>query len=158
MSLPFAQLAGSHASGTIQIAESAINELLHLAAPGRADKATLELLPRNRVVVRAGIFHAHAELPSAIGPRALPHITFRLASVLVAWGLKAFVHAPFVHIHGRSLTIDLVAVPAPEPWHEAWRHLQQLTFATVPGALQIGFVIAVQSGATAPGEQGSAHD
>jgi hypothetical protein len=137
-----AQLTGSHAQGTLQLAESAINELLRLSASG-AHKPTLTLLPRNRLLLRVGLFHAHAELPASMQTGPSPQLTLALASIVVAWGLKAVVKQPFVHFHGRHLTIDLAAIPGLHAWREVWRHIHQVTFETVPGALRIQFAVAV---------------
>lgn len=136
-----AQLKGSHAAGTLQIAATAINDVLRLLSPG-ASAPTLELLPHNAVMVRYGMFHARAELP-AVADAELPRVTLTLASLLVAWGLKALVRQPFLHVHGRHLTIDLSAIPAFSGWRDLWNNLHQLTFATAPGALHVGFSIAI---------------
>jgi hypothetical protein len=137
-----AQLAGSHVKGTVQVTETAINDIVHVFA-GESGPA-IELLPHNGLMLRYGMFHARAELPSHLGQDTLPRVTLVLASVLVAWGLKAFVHQPFLHVHGRHLTVDLAAMPALDAWRDLWRHLHQLTFETAPGALRVGFVIEVE--------------
>lgn len=143
-----AQLTGSHADGILQIAEAAINDVLRVSA-GAATAPVIELLPGNGMVLRYGMWHARLELPSVVDADEVPRVTFVLASVLVAWGLKAFVRQPFVEIHGRHLTVDLAAVPALAEWRDLWKYLQQLTFATAPGALRVGFVVAINGGHTA---------
>jgi hypothetical protein len=142
-----AQLTGSHADGTLQVAESAINELLVRIARGR--RPVIEVLERNVLILRYGMLHTRATLPRSITPGESPLLTLHLASLLVAWGLKAVVHKPFLHIHGRRLTIELARVQALHPWRGLWRHLQQLTFATVPGALRLTFSIVVHDDAAA---------
>jgi hypothetical protein len=138
-----AELTGSRAAGTVQIAEPALNEFLQAIAGG-VTHPVISLLPGNTVAVRYGVLHARAALPSAMEVGASPRLTLRLASVLVALGLKAVVHQRFIHIHGRQLTIDLASVPALAAWRESWRHLRQVTFETAPGALRVGFIVAIE--------------
>lgn len=139
-----AQLSGTNASGTIQVAEHSLNELLSMWTHGAAHQPVVELLPRNRVAVRYGLFHARAELPQALDPGPSPKLTFHLASLLVAIGLKALVHAPFLHVHGRRLTIDLARLPGPQPWREMMLHFRRLAFETAPGALRVAFEIDIK--------------
>jgi hypothetical protein len=139
-----AQLSGSHANGSIRIAEHALNEMLSTLVPAGRQRPIVELHPRNQVTVRYGAFSARAELPHAIATGHSPTLTLRLASLVVALGLKALVRAPFVHVRGRQLTIDLARVPALERWRDLWRHLRELTFETRPGALCLGVVIDVR--------------
>jgi hypothetical protein len=138
------QLSGSRAEGTLQIAESAINEALAQNV-GHGRHPMLEMQPDNIVLVRYGVFHAHARLPRSADVDASPVVTLRLASLTVAWGLKVFVHQPFIHIHGRQLTIELAAMPVPPPWNDWWRHVRHLTFETVAGALRIGFTLDIRA-------------
>jgi hypothetical protein len=100
------------------------------------------------VLVRYGVVHARAELPAAIEAGPSPRLTLRLASVLVAMGLKAVVRQPYIHIHGRFLTIALADVPALHPWRDGWRHVKQIRFATAPGALRVGVAVAIAPGST----------
>ena len=129
----------------MQLAEPAMNDVLRIMAR-RATPPVIELLPANGVMLRYGLLHARLELPATVDAAGLPKITCVLASVLVAWGLKAFVQEPFLEIRGRHLTIDLAAVPALAEWRDLWKHLRGLTFATAPGALRVGFVIEVDGG------------
>ena len=140
-----AQLIGSHADGTLRIAEDQLNDILGLLATS-SKHPRVELHHNNEVIVRYGMWHAKAELPPAmtIDGSSYPAITITLASILVAWGLKALVRVPFLHVHGRHLTIELAALPAPEGWRDLWKHLRDLTFATSPGALRVGFAVAVE--------------
>lgn len=140
-----AQLTGSRADGTLQLAEPAMNDVLRVMAPG-ATAPVIELLPANGVMLRYGMLHARLELPASVDADVLPKVTLVLASVLVAWGLKAFVQAPYLEIRGRHLTIDLAAVPALGEWRDLWKYLRRLTFATAPGALRVGFVIEIDGG------------
>lgn len=138
-----AQLAGSHASGTLQIDTRAINDVLALLAGTPSSAPSLELMPNNTVMVRYGVLHARAELPQRVRFEQSPRLSVRLASLLVAWAIKAAVRQPFVHIHGRQLTIDLAAVPALSGWRDLWKYLHQLSFETTPSALRVGFVVMV---------------
>jgi hypothetical protein len=134
---------GSHAAGTLQIDPRAINEVLAMLAGHGATAPRLELQPHNVVMVRYGMLHARAELPRLADAPQSGQVTVVLASLVVAWALKAAVRQPFIHVHGRRLTIDMAAVPAFASWRDLWRYLQQLTFETTPGALRVGFTLAV---------------
>jgi hypothetical protein len=136
-----AQLRGSHFEGTIQIAEIGINDALN--GKSTSKRLTVEMLPGNHIAVRYGVFHARAALPAAIAPSDAPHLTLALASMVVAYGLKAMWRQPFVHVHGRRVTIDLAAVPALAAWRDIWRHVRRMTFETAPGALRVGVAVMV---------------
>ena len=138
-----AQLTGSHAEGTLQVGEASLNEMLGLVAGQSSTSLHVELLPQNTVLLRYGMLHARAQLPSSFEPSSSPQITVVLASLVVAWGLKATVHQPFLHIHGRRVTIDWAAVPAFAGWRDLWRYLQRLTFETAPGVLRVHFAVMV---------------
>jgi hypothetical protein len=57
--------------------------------------------------------------------------------------LRAAVHQPYIHVHGRQLTIDLAAIPALQQWRALWRHLERAEFETAPGVLRIRFSVRV---------------
>jgi hypothetical protein len=59
------QLRGSRAEGTIQISESALNEVIGLAARS-GTVPTLQVMEHNQLEVRYGLVHARAELPAAL--------------------------------------------------------------------------------------------
>lgn len=138
-----ADISGSLATGTLQIGEPALNEVLATLAPS----AALTLLPDNRVRLQYGHVHAHMEVPHGVETGATPRLTVRLASLAVAFLLRAIVHQPFVHIHGRNVTIVLADIPALRPYREWWHCVQEITLRTSPQALRIGFKIAVPSDA-----------
>jgi hypothetical protein len=138
-----ADLTGTHAAGTVQMAEQALNEVMRRLTPAASTHTLVQLQPGNTVMVRYGLLHARAQLPSAVTEDELPRVTFRMASVLVAWGIKAAVRRPFLHVHGRFVSIDLSAVPELSAWSEWWRHLRRLSFEVVPGALRVGFVVSI---------------
>jgi hypothetical protein len=146
-----AQLIGSRAQGTLQIAEGAINDLLQLAA-GQSQAPLIALRPHNTVLVRYGLLHAHAELPAALEPGESPRITLTLASLVVAWSLRAALRQPFLRFHGRQLTIELAKIPALGGWRDLWKYLHQLTFDTAPGTLRVGFVLAIGGQDVGPAE------
>jgi hypothetical protein len=137
-----AQLSGTHAAGTLQIAQSAMNDALAAIGAGRTPPA-IEMQPANTMLVRFGMLHAHATLPPRLEAGASPRLTLRLRSLLVAMALRAAVHQPFIHIHGRQLTIELSAIPAFQEWRELWKFLELAEFETVPGALRIRFSVRV---------------
>ena len=139
-----ALLTGTHATGTLQVAERAINEVLAELMQRSSTKAACELQPGNMLMLRYGLVHARVELPHEAAPAESPYLRFRLASVLVAWALKAVLHQPFIHINGRDVTIDLRRLPLPEPWRDLWRYVKRLSFQTVPGALRVGFIVDMQ--------------
>jgi hypothetical protein len=134
-----ADVAGSFATGTLQIGEFAVNEMLATLAPS----AAITLLPENRVRFQYGPIHAHMEVPHAVETGASPHVTVRLSSVAVAFLMKAVVRQPFVHIRGRDVTVFLADIPALRPYREWWRCVHEMTLRTSPQALRVGFHIAV---------------
>lgn len=138
-----ADLTGTHAAGTVQMKEQALNDVMRLLTPDASTHATVQLQPDNTVLVRYGLLHARAQLPSVVTEDELPRVTFRLASVLVAWGIKAAVHRPFLQVHGRFVSIDLSAVPGLSAWRDLWVYLRRLSFEVVPGALRIGFEVSI---------------
>ena len=145
-----ADLTGSHAEGTLQISAAAVNDLLQRLSQGRA-APRLDLQPHNTVVVRLGAFYATAELPAVVHPSRSPRVTVRLASQVVAWGLKAVVREPYVEFRGREVTIALDRVPALAPLNELWPHVRQLTFATSPQGLRVGVTMEIAGSGTGTG-------
>ena len=139
-----ALLSGTRAAGTLQLSEAGINEALAELMQNASTKAACALQPGNVLMLRYGLVHARVELPADVVPASSPYLTLRLASVVVAWALKAVVHLPFVHIKGRYVTIDLRALPLPEPWRDLWKYVQRLSFETVPGALRVGFRVEME--------------
>ena len=141
-----AQLTGTRAQGTVQISEAALNELVGLASHGHTPP-TIQLMHDNRLEVRYGLVHARAQLPSAIEPGPAPRLTLKLASVVVAWALRAVLRSPFIEFHGRLVTVHLAAVPALGPYRALWPHLTSARLATSPGVLRVGLDIAIDQGA-----------
>jgi hypothetical protein len=139
-----AQLAGTRMNGTLQVAERALNDLLAETSP-QSSAPSIELLARNEVVVRYGVFHARAELPAVTDFGGSPTITVRLASVVIALAVKAATRrTPFVHVHGRYVTVNLAQVPALQPWRDAWRHVTQFELATEPRRLRVRFAVNIK--------------
>ena len=139
-----ALLTGTRAAGTLQLSERGINEVLAELMQHASNKAACTLQPNNVLMLRYGLVHARVELPREAAPADAPYLTLRLASVVVAWALKAVVHQPFISIRGRDVTIDLRALPLPEPWRDLWKYVKRLSFETVPGALRLGFRLEMQ--------------
>jgi hypothetical protein len=138
-----AELSGSHVEGSLHVAEPAIYDVLAHAADGHV-RPTLELQPHNTLLVRYGMLHAHATLPAAVSLSESPQLTLVLKSVMVAFALKAVLHRPYVHIHGRHVTIDLAAIPELESWRELWKFVHHLRFETAPGTLRMQFAVSVK--------------
>jgi hypothetical protein len=130
------QLRGSRAEGTIQISEAALNEVIGLAARG-GTVPTLQVMEHNQLEVRYGLVHARAELPAALETGPAPRLTVTVASVMVAWALRAVVRLPFVEFNGRLVTIHLAAVPALASYRALWPHVRSARFATAPRALRV---------------------
>ena len=118
-----------------------VNDALQQFGGGTVASVTLN--SRNRVTVRYGMLHANLELPVAMETGPSPRLTLSLASVVVAWTLRAAVRQSFLHFHGRHVTIDLAEVPALAEWRDAWRHIQSLHITTAPRELQLEFAIAI---------------
>lgn len=145
MSIQIAQLTGSSIEADLKVSEATINEWLARGSTS-SSHLSVELRAANSVVVRHGVFHARAQLPAAIEPGDSPRLTLVLASIVLAVALRAVVRQPFIHIHGRHVTIDLVSVSGLESWRELWKHVRGLTFVTAPGVLRVGLVAAVKDG------------
>jgi hypothetical protein len=141
-----AHLTGTRAEGTIVISEAALNEVVSLASHGHT-APTIQLMDHNRLEVRYGIVHARAQLPLAIDTGPAPRVTLKLASMVVAWALRAILRSTFVEFHGRLVTVHLAAVPALRPYRALWPHLTSARLATAPGVLRVGVGIAIDQGA-----------
>ena len=137
-----AELTGTRVEGTLQIAEQAINDVLAHATTGHM-RPVLELQPDNTVLVRYGMLHAHATLPAAMAPGESPQLTLVLKSLMVAVALRAVVHRPYIHLHGRHLTIDVAGIPGLESWREWWRHVHHVSVETAPRTLRVQFAVSV---------------
>lgn len=138
-----AQLRGSRAAGVLQVAEFFINDLLRILSPPGGSPPSLAVGARNHVMLRYGMFHANAELPLAVDTGPRPRLTISLASVVVAWALRAAARQPFLHFHGRHITVDLAAVPGLEAWRDVWPHLKALRITTARGLVQFQFLISI---------------
>jgi hypothetical protein len=141
------QLTGTRAEGTIQISEAALNEVVSLASPGPT-VPTIQLMNDNRLEVRYGIVHARAQLPLALDAGPSPRLTVTLASIVVAWTLRAMLPSAFVEFHGRRVTVHLAAMPALAPYRAWWPHVRSARLATAPGVLRVGVTIAIDQGAS----------
>jgi hypothetical protein len=137
-----AQLIGTRGDGTIQISEAALNEALTKART-QGTPMSIALLPNNVVHVTYGVFREHVALPRSINPAVSPSLTVQLSSWMVAIGLGMLVRQPYIRMRGRQVTIDLAEIPALQPWRALWSHIPVLTFETLPGALRVGFAIAI---------------
>jgi hypothetical protein len=141
------QLRGSRAEGTIEISESALNEVIGLASCG-GTVPTLQVMEHNQLEVRYGLVHARAELPAALETGPAPRLTVTLASVMVAWALRAVVRLPFVEFNGRLVTIHLAAVPALASYRALWPHVKSARFATLSHALRVDVGLSIDQGVT----------
>ncbi|MBA3269201.1 MAG: hypothetical protein H0T71_01725 [Acidobacteria bacterium] len=135
-----ARLRGTTLDGTIRLAEPALNQLL---ASATSAGLTLAVLPGNRLAARLGMLHATVMLPPISDLSRSPELTFSLASIAIAWALKQVLKQPFIHIHGRSVTIDLAEVPALRGHHHLLRFIRRVELSTEPGVVAAHFHVAV---------------
>ena len=135
------QLQGTTAGGTLNIAASAVNDLLRLSRPEAGLSVDFE--PQNQALIRYGVFHARITLPRTIDLRTQSRITVTLASTVIAWGLKAMLTQPFLSVAGRDVTVDLDAVPALQPWREWLRGFTAIEVATSKTTLAVVFTFQV---------------
>jgi hypothetical protein len=127
------------------LSEATLNELLNSHdSPTRG--ATVEVRPDNQIVFRQGIVRATVTLPHAVEMGAAPRATLSLASVMVALALKAVLRQPYVHVHGRQLTVRLAEVPALRSLHDIWPYLRRVELATEPNGVRLDFVFIVTGG------------
>ena len=140
--LPLGSLRGTNVEGTIQLSEATVNDLLRLGSHQNR-VPIIEVQANNQLTVRYGLLHARLTLPDAVDLGTSPRVTISLASVIVAWGLKAVVHQPYVHIHGRHVTIDVAAVPALDPWRTVWPHFRSVQLSTDQAVLRVRFAFSI---------------
>lgn len=145
MTARLAQLQGTRAEATIQVTESALNEVIEIARRGRT-VPRIRLMGNNRLEVRYGMLHAHARLPVAIGAGPAPRVTLELASRVIAWALHAALRLSFLEFHGRFVTIHLAAVPALAPYRALWPHIRSARLATAPGVLRVEGSLSIEQG------------
>jgi hypothetical protein len=134
----FDNLPGLAVSGEIPFRQELLNAILR-DAPKVPRDARIDIGIGNQIVVRAGVLRATAVLDDRVELREAPLVRMRLASSLVAFGLRALGLPPFVSIDGRIVTIDLSRVPALAPHRSLLRHLKHATLVTEPGVLYVGF-------------------
>lgn len=133
---------GTQVSGTVQVVESAINDVLARSLP---NSPSIALQPGNQVLVRYGMLHANVALPPTLECGPQPRLTLTLASLVVAWTIRTMSPLPFVQVRGRDVIIELAAIPALQPWREFLPHIRAARLSTERGALQIHLVIDVRS-------------
>ena len=127
------------------MSEATLNELLNSHdSPTRG--ATVEVRPDNQVVYRHGIVRATVTLPHAVEMGAAPRATLSLASVMVALALRAVLRQPYVHVHGRQVTIHLAEVPAMQSVRAVWPYVRRVELATEPNGVRLHFVFIVTEG------------
>lgn len=132
----FPRARGGRAALYLPLRQAVIDELLRLV-PGVPPDLAIELGDDRRVQVRYGVFHANARLHPTAVLAPTPIVILELASQLVAWGLRRAPLPPFVRIAGRQLEIHLADVPALREAAPLWRHVEQVTFDSIPGRLDV---------------------
>jgi hypothetical protein len=130
------RLRGGRVAVRLPLRQSVIDEVLRLA-PGVPADLAIDVGDDRRVQVRYGVFHANARLHPTAVLAPTPIILLELASQLVAWGLRRAPLPPFVRIAGRQLEIHLADVPALRDVAPLWRHVEQVTFDSTPGLLDV---------------------
>jgi hypothetical protein len=140
------QLTGTDIDGTVRISEASINELLNDEhSPLRG--ATISAAPDNELIVRYGIIRARVVLPRTLDVGSAPQVRLRLASVLIALGLKAAIRLSYVRIDGREVTIFIADIPALRPLHQVWQHVKSASLRTEGSAVVMDFRFSVVGGA-----------
>jgi hypothetical protein len=134
-------LAGTSLEGTVVVDVAAVQEVLRRSVPAGLE---VEFRPDNRLLVRYGMFHAQASLPPALDVGDAPQLTVTLASILVALGLKAMLHQPFLHVHGRHVTVRLAEVPALAPWRAFLPFLRRAEIASDARRVRVRFSVRVE--------------
>lgn len=135
------RLAGTQVVAHVPVRQGVIAELLPLL-PGVPPDVTVEIGADRHVQVRYGVFHANGRLAPRITGDS-PVLIFELASQLVAWGLQRLPLPPFVRVSGRLVQVHLLRVPALATVAPVWRHLESLTFTSVPGRLDVRLMVHV---------------
>lgn len=145
MAARLAQLTGTHAHGTIQIAEAALNEALRTGSSA-STAPVIRLFGENLIEVRYGMLHARAVLPAVIDTTPSPRVMVVLASTVVAWGLRAAMRQPFIEFSGRHVTVHLAAVPALAGLRDLWPHVAAAGLSTAPGLLRLHVDLSINHG------------
>lgn len=130
------RLRGGRVAVFVPVSQRVIDTVLRLV-PGVPHDLAIDVGDDRRVQVRYGVFHANARLHPTAVLVPTPVILLELASQLVAWGLRRAPLPPFVRIAGRHVEIHLADVPALREAAPLWRHVEQITFDSTPGRLEV---------------------
>jgi hypothetical protein len=134
-------LAGTAIEGTMVVDTTAVREVLRGNGPAGLD---VQFEPDNRVLVRYGMFHAHATLPAAVEVGRAPQLTVTLASFLVAWGLRATLHQPYLRVHGRQVTVRLAELPTLAPWRDFLPFVRRAELSSDARTLRVHFSVGIE--------------
>ena len=135
------RLTGTRVIADVPVRQTVLDQVLPLL-PGVPPDVRVDIGVDRQVQLRYGVFHANGRLaPRLTGDN--PVLTFELASQLVAWGLQRLSLPPFVRVSGRLVHVHLTRVPGLVPMAPLWRHLESLTFTSVPGRLDVRMAIHV---------------
>lgn len=129
------RLRGARVSAVVPVRQAVLDEVVRLV-PGLPPDLAIALGGERHVQVRYGVFHANGRLAPGFSGRA-PSLTVELASQLVAWGLQRLSLPPFVAVRGRLVHVDLTRVPALADLAPLWPHVEAVSFASIPGRLDV---------------------
>ena len=136
------RLQGLTARADIPVTQAVLDDALRLA-PGLPRDLRVEIGADRHLLIRVGPVHANARLAPGLTLSPRPRLTVELASQLVAWGLRAVSLPAFVQVEGRLVHVDLARVPALRDAAPLWPHLQQVTFTSTHGRLEVQAIVQV---------------
>ena len=137
----FPHLGGTRLSGCVPITERLLNRF--------TQKAILEILPDNQVVVKYGVVNARATISRVVALDPSPTLEIRLANVFMALALRAFwnlqfSHLTFVSFSGTRMLVDLAAIPQVAQWRHLWRYVDSMDIRSDSGKLDVCFQISIK--------------
>jgi hypothetical protein len=145
-----ARMSGTSLAGTIAIDEAGLNQAL--SPPGTPQAMRIELRAGNRLTFFYRHLHASVELPRPLDLSRSMEVTFRVASLLVAWGLKRLLRRPYIRVHGHDVTVDLAGIGALAPYHPILRSVRHVALTTDAGRLRAQFAVDIDdAGVRRPG-------
>lgn len=138
----FPGFPGARVAGTIPVTEDFVNAVLETAAPAMLKGIRLEFHEANRIVIRYGLLHASAVIGENVDLQGSPKLTLRLASGMIAWGLRKTVDKPFVQFDGTLVTVDLGEVIPLEEYGRFLALAKSVRLRTSPRQLAVDFEAA----------------
>lgn len=138
------RLQGTRVEAMMPVSQALIDEVLPLV-PGVPANVAVTLGADRLVQVRYGAFHADARVRPEVTFTPAPVVTLDLSSQLVAFGLRRLPLPPFVRVSGRAVQVHLAEIPALRDAQAVWPHVEQISFISLAGRLEVTIRLHVKS-------------